>query len=237
MSRVMNSSIYNKITSFRKKLGFTLAEILITLGIIGVIAAISIPMLVIKTQKTIVETKLKHFYAEINNAFRLAASENGMDINGWVDRQHNYGKTEMDIFIQLYVLPYMNVAYTKSVERNPRCPSSERVLIVLNNGTAFSVYVDTNGMDLFFHPDPEKYTYNNPRESFAFQNTKIRQERAFDNYNSLDFVEPYVMNWNGTMNMLKNDGHRGCNRTSENKQYCTKYIEMNNWKIPWDYPW
>jgi hypothetical protein len=175
--------------------------------------------------------------AEINNAYRLSAVENGIDMDGWFDKNKNYNKADMENFVENFIRPYMNVSGTKSIERNPNCPNSERILVVLNNGTAFSMYVDSNGVDIHFHPDAERYTYNNPRYSYAFQIAKRINEKNKDNYNSMNFVEPYIMNWDGTKAMLKNDSARGCNRTSRNKQYCTKYIQMNNWKIPADYPW
>jgi prepilin-type N-terminal cleavage/methylation domain-containing protein len=46
-----------------KKRAFTLAEVLITLGIIGVVAALTIPGLIASYQKNIVLTRLKKFYS------------------------------------------------------------------------------------------------------------------------------------------------------------------------------
>ncbi len=221
----------------KKRFAFTLAEVLITLGIIGVIAAISIPMLITKTQKVIAETKLKHFYSEINQAFKLSAHENEVDVDGWVTLNKPYTEAEMNEFLKTFVLPYMNVSYTKRVARNPNSTSDARILVVLNNGTAFSMYIDKNGADIFFHPDPEKNDFSNPRYSFAFQLAKRAVNSSDSAYNSMDFVQPYVFDWDGTMQMLRNDSRYGCSRTSRSKQYCAKYIEMNNWKIPWDYPW
>ena len=49
-----------------KKKAFTLAEVLITLVIIGVIAAITIPVSVANSQKERINQKLKDFGIEIN---------------------------------------------------------------------------------------------------------------------------------------------------------------------------
>ena len=224
----------------KKSLAFTLAEVLITLGIVGVIAAISIPMLITATQKKVAETKLKHFYSEINNVMRLSANDNGVDIDGWVVRDKSYNEAELRDLINTYFAPYLKISYMKPVEKNPNSSAQCRMLVVLHNSTAFSIYVDANGGDIFFHPDPSKYDFANPRHSFAFQMTKTATDFGDDrlnNFNSVSFVQPYILNWDGTKNMLKNDSRFGCNRTSRSKQYCTKYIEMNDWKIPWDYPW
>lgn len=49
---------YQKINNYIKKIAFTLAEVLITLGVIGVVAAMTIPTLITSYQKHVVETKL-----------------------------------------------------------------------------------------------------------------------------------------------------------------------------------
>ena len=62
---------------YLKKCAFTLAEVLITLGIIGVVAAITIPSLVTNYQKHVVETKLAKFNSTMNQAMRLSMVDNG----------------------------------------------------------------------------------------------------------------------------------------------------------------
>lgn len=55
--------------------GFTLAEVLITLGIIGVVAAITIPTVIQKHQSKVYTTQLKKAYTELNQAFAILARE------------------------------------------------------------------------------------------------------------------------------------------------------------------
>lgn len=64
-------------TGIRRYVGFTLAEVLITLGIIGVVAAITIPTLISKYQKQEYVTRLKKAYSEFNQALRLMANDYG----------------------------------------------------------------------------------------------------------------------------------------------------------------
>ena len=59
-----------------KKNGFTLAEVLITLGIIGVVAALTIPTLVKNYQKTQYVTGLKKAYTTFNQALKQMSIEN-----------------------------------------------------------------------------------------------------------------------------------------------------------------
>ena len=47
----------------RKKVGFTLAEILITIGIIGVVVAMTLPALATKIQKKMTVAKLQKTFA------------------------------------------------------------------------------------------------------------------------------------------------------------------------------
>lgn len=57
--------------------GFTLAEVLITLGIIGIIAALIIPPLVQNYQKTQYTAGLKKEYSQVQQVFKLYMSEQG----------------------------------------------------------------------------------------------------------------------------------------------------------------
>jgi len=60
-----------------KRLGFTLAEVLLTLGIIGVVAAITLPTLVNNIQEAQYKTAAKKAYSAAQNAYNSAISENG----------------------------------------------------------------------------------------------------------------------------------------------------------------
>ena len=59
------------------KKGFTLAEVLITLGIIGVVAAMTLPSVINKYRRNVVETRLAKFYSIMNQALARSKSEKG----------------------------------------------------------------------------------------------------------------------------------------------------------------
>ena len=65
------------------KLGFTLAEVLITLGIIGIVAAMTIPTLMTNYRKHIVETRVARTYSIISQAVKFAEENfgDGFDID------------------------------------------------------------------------------------------------------------------------------------------------------------
>ena len=59
------------------KNGFTLAEVLIALTVIGVIAAITVPALIQKTQKQEYVSALKKAYSTLSQAAQMIIAENG----------------------------------------------------------------------------------------------------------------------------------------------------------------
>ena len=60
-----------------KKIAFTLAEVLITLGIIGIVAAMTLPTLIQSNKNKEVEAKLKKIYSVMNQAILLSEKDNG----------------------------------------------------------------------------------------------------------------------------------------------------------------
>lgn len=70
------------LSSDKIKNAFTLAEVLITLGIIGIVASLTLPGLIQNNSKTTVEAKLKKFYTNINQAIMLSEAKYG-DRNYW----------------------------------------------------------------------------------------------------------------------------------------------------------
>lgn len=101
---------------FRKIRAFTLAEILIVLGIVGVIAAITIPMLITNYQKRLTLTRLQKHYAQLNQVIKLIDEEHGLAVlSGSATNS-----------VQKYILPHYKGAtyyapnnYKKSMCFNP----------------------------------------------------------------------------------------------------------------------
>lgn len=66
----------------KTKIGFTLAEVLLTLGIIGVVAALTIPHLIQVTQDNEFRNRFKKEYSVLNSAYTRAIQDNGGDMKG-----------------------------------------------------------------------------------------------------------------------------------------------------------
>lgn len=72
----MADKTYNfSIMNHKSKNAFTLAEVLITLGIIGIVAALTIPTLINNYKKQTYITGLKKFYAEFSQVITMAKSD------------------------------------------------------------------------------------------------------------------------------------------------------------------
>ena len=66
----------NKLLAGRK-IGFTLAEVLITIGIIGIVAAMTIPMLISGYKKSVVVSSLQKNLSLFSQAVKLAEAKYG----------------------------------------------------------------------------------------------------------------------------------------------------------------
>lgn len=109
-----------------KKSCFTLAEGLITIGIIGVVAAITLPALIQKHNTIFVETKLEKFYSTINQVIKLSELKNG-DKKYWAPK-------DTEDFWKTYLEPY--IKYLK-YENKRVGTSNDWRLVYLPDGSAF----------------------------------------------------------------------------------------------------
>ena len=75
----LTETVFSRFTSHFSlpKVAFTLAEVLITLGIIGVVAALTLPTVIANYQKQVTVTKLQKAYTILNQAFRQSEVDNG----------------------------------------------------------------------------------------------------------------------------------------------------------------
>ena len=230
--------------SNKQKRGFTLAEVLITLGIIGVVAAMTIPTLMSTFAKQRTETQLKAFYSRINQTIKMSIADNG-DPDGWVEEKA-YSYNEQVEFLKQYIFPYMkNLGYKECTIRQVG------VCIYLIDGGAMWFSVDRNGGDIDYYVNKKdtdlkyqdrKTVVNMQRKVFSFQLAKATGKALGDGKidstrTSTDFVRPYVFMWDGTEEGLTKNGTWACVKGCTNCGYCTKMIQLNGWKIPKNYPW
>ncbi len=85
----------NVLSSYRlKKSAFTLAEVLITLGIIGVVAALTIPNLIAEHKLKVLHTQFLKTYSDLNNVAKRFEYENDMTVYDY-DLSGNHSSTDV----------------------------------------------------------------------------------------------------------------------------------------------
>jgi len=77
----------------KKKVAFTLAEVLITLGIIGVVAAMTLPALITNYKEKQTVSQLKKFYSTLSQAWLMMENEYG-SMDEWGMSNTNTGQTD-----------------------------------------------------------------------------------------------------------------------------------------------
>ena len=114
------------------KMAFTLAEVLITLGIIGVVAAITIPGLMSKYYEIQTVSRLKETYSILNQAIRLASEEEGLP-EEWGITGRNQASA---LLVAEKLIPYLKVALDCGTDiTNTNCFTDTYYLL---NGTVTS---------------------------------------------------------------------------------------------------
>ena len=106
------------VRDLKEKAAFTLAEVLITLGIIGIVAALTMPMLIAKYQKIVTATQLKRTYSLLYNAHLMAVKDFG-DMEYWDmpisssdpdTGEYIPPKITQTEFVEKYYMPYLRTS-------------------------------------------------------------------------------------------------------------------------------
>lgn len=108
-----------------RKTAFTLAEVLITLGIIGVVAAMTLPTLLSRNDEKVAINKLKKIYSVMSQAYLMSVNDNGYADAWHVDNGFSENTAKQ---LAPYIVPYLKVlkecgtergclGYTKNVNR------------------------------------------------------------------------------------------------------------------------
>lgn len=143
----------------KKSLGFTLSEVLITLVIIGIVAAITVPTLMANSNEQALKSALKKNNSVISQALRRYYIDNGENLTVTLNDSTQFQKIKEN-----FILKYFNVAkivdsddYLKDIkyrsydskefEATKYC--STNTCVILDDGTSMSVLVPNgNGVIL-----------------------------------------------------------------------------------------
>lgn len=230
--------------------GFTLAEVLITLGIIGVIAAMTIPIMISKYNRHIVETRLKGIYSTILQAYKLAqyneislydSKTDDADVNGF-----SYARSK-DVFEVMFLPVFAGgTIYPKgSTKFNFYSADGStffgtnyihEVYYELNNGTVlgFTRGGNYDGMQFKVILAPQKKKLLAGKDYF----TLLFRNDGQGNYVYAQLFRNQYENPSGRIKVLeycKSNSLYPAN-SSSTASFCAHAIIQNSFKIPDDYP-
>lgn len=224
--------------------GFTLAEVLITLGIIGIVSALTLPTLISNCRKYVIETQLKEFYSIMNQALKRAEYDYD-DMDGWTwphktkvgitDGNQTVEANNSDYeWFQKYLQPYIKTSTLKE-SFHLYCVWYDGFAVEFINGTGMSCGTDEGGGNVeigkfvcMFYPkagtikDIQDYSAKSQKvvsgkDYFVFQINTEGKDKGFQPVDSNNCKKSTGMLY------LPSVG-------------CAKLIKDNNWKFPKDYP-
>ena len=216
-----------------RKIAFTLAEVLITLGVIGVVASLTLPSVINNYKKKVVAKRLATSYSTISNAFAMAKIDYD-DILGWDLPKDGENAKIAEDFIDKYFLPYFDsyekvgwMTFNRFYDIKPYSGAGG-YFVRLKSGVvltfAFATYRDAESVLHYSYPyfnidingknKPNKV--GRDRFSFTLFNGKLIASLTYQNSSRTQIIQ-------------------ACK--SGNADACTQLIFLNNWEIPDDYPW
>lgn len=230
-------------SAYKLKCAFTLAEVLITLGIIGIVAAMTMPALIANHRKKVFTTKVKYTYNIVSNALLSSVAENGAP-NTWDfgSKKNSEGNSSLQDpehtkqMAQKYFRPYFKVIREGSDDNG--------YYIVISNGITLTFNTDGSTDSSGIYTPSALYIIasfnNNTKQYWA----STRDYSKTDIFMTININEKNArvkfFNWGGeTRNGIINESHYGCsNRISKNRRYgCAALIQHDGWEIKDDYPW
>lgn len=205
---------------FKKaKKSFSLAEILLTLAIIGIVAAMTIPNLIRNQQQQTIISNLRKATSIINQAIERSESENGMVSNwsyppaGDLNALKNWFNT--------YLQPYLR--YDTITD------GTGSIIVKLQDGMDIEFQMATE-MDIIVYFDGYQRPKRVGKNTFYFEILPGATGNAF---------RPYEVSASGTGRAKWTTGTYACDSatTQANRRYCAGLITYDSWEILSDYPW
>ena len=221
--------------------GFTLAEILITLGIIGVVAALTLPNLLANYRKNVVETHLKRVATTLNEAMKFAQIDYGSS--------DNWGTMKSQDFIRTYLIPYIpgSTFISESDLSYRRIYAYDKKSSMTLNGD-YSKGIKLKTGEIITIGNGSTNLDPNRVEFAGYSFGVLLKETKYKNYISgKDYFRLYFDRERGNIDNVHTWGEHWGSDCEDSRLYnkciteaggawCTMVIQCNGWKIPDDYP-
>lgn len=226
-----------------KKSGFTLAEVMITLGIIGVVAALTLPNLIAKLDHNGKISKLQKAQSILNQTIKLSTQDN--------DEYENWDRTlTTREHIQKYYAPYMKIAVfcdnaIKCGYKNQNPWDSKvynqfntdgRLPFITMDGILYSI-ITRGGLSSGDKNIDKEYDFSISSSSGIIIDVNgANKPNRFGNdlFMLVRTTEGSVMplGYNLSDSVINSD----CTKANI-RIYCAEKLRRNGWKASNDYPW
>lgn len=222
----------------KKKNAFTLAEVLLTLGTIGIVAALTLPSLIVKYEKQRTVTQLKKAYTEIAQAVKMSEIEYGSAEN-W-DFGTLFDGASATKFLNTYLVPHLNVVkncgtgtgclkgniYSLTGIENGSYGDTKTTTARIKVNSGYTIGATSGGsyINIFV-------ALNNKRNKLI-----IGKDVFFFIITNKGIVNPH-----GELNRddIINHSSMGCKKINSQGagMHCSGLIVTDSWEIKDDYPW
>lgn len=237
-----------------KNRAFTLAEVLITLGIIGIIAAMTLPSIIASYRRKVVVLRLKRTYSVLSQAFERSKADygdpSGWELSGYNESIDNY-RIITEKFVKFYLVPYLaKIKETKyaawkdygykyikifSDWSNEQNLNRDGQMLALNDGTILQVSIATHNygteedrddriIGIMIWADVNGLQMPNEAGKDIFAFRIGLTDGKFGFYASHDGSK----NYNRAVELQ---------RCKNNSYTCGQLIMLDNWEMAKDYPW
>lgn len=229
--------------SLNIKFGFTLAEVLITLVIIGVIAALVIPTTVAKYQKQETVSRLKKVYSTFSAATTRAITDYGYP-TGW-----DFSNGDTASFAEKYITPYLSVLKICGTSDSDDCKFkftsvsnefdlSDKYKFILGDGTKVvfphsNISGTLNYVYVVIDINGDKGPNKSGRDVFVFMYNFALPQAGEENQGRFITVYP-VRDRASNMGSCRADASTSFGSVNYG---CAALIMKDGWQIKDDYPW
>ena len=199
---------------------FTLAEVLITLGIIGVVAAMTMPALIANTKKSEISAKLKKFNTTMAQCVLLSEQDNG-PAEEW-SNPGEYDTFDLDNFFKTYLAPYIKYSNAELKTEN----GAKHYYVYLLDGGYF-YFAKGNCVDIVYDVNGSKKPNAHGRDIFRFLLCGSKSPEWCDGRH---FCPMYSTSAHTREEKIQDciNGDRGSG--------CTGLLEYDGWEFKKDYP-
>ena len=188
---------------------------MVTLGIIGVVSAMTLPSLLADTRKNEMSARLKKFNSLMSQAVMMSENDNG-PAEDWINRAVT--NISLDEFFNQYFAPYLK--YTEASYGTDH----NSYYVYLADGSYFSL-VKGNCVDITFDVNGAKKPNIMGRDKFYFLVCGNNIQEWCDGRH---FCSYYNSNTSRDQRLAK---------CKSEARFCSGVLEMDNWEFKEDYPY